>query len=712
MINRGINYLGALFLLVSIGQSSKLNPVDLDSTYNAVINYPNIEDTWLRATGGYQELNYGGHEGAMAGYQPSALSTYLIRMLNIRDIIGDDKIIISCSLYVYLDSADGLSGDKYVGIKRVFKPWVAGILDGEDPEEGEGCTFSDWSADSFEWGLPGCHNEDDSGIDNTRDGEGADCKETPESIILVNQTYGEPWLTPGYRSLSVSAGLANCWYDESYQNNGLAMKTVDPWGWVYLTQVDTQDETKRPYFVIEYQSRSPEFKIIIDYPNIEDTWLTSTEGCRDLNYGGHGGAIAGHQSPGVPPYGHSYLIRLLNLPEFLGQDKTITSCSLHVYLSNADSLAGDKIVGVKRVFKPWVAGILDGEDPGEGEGCTFNDWSADSYEWGIFGCHNEDDAGVDNIGDGEGTDCKETPESTVLVLQTNEYPWLVPGYRIWPISLELVNGWYDGFYRNNGLVMKTVSPGGWVHPWQVNCFYNYMRPYFVIEYESIVQVTVNPLELPVIIPEEGGRFQFNLSVENTSSALQTVDIWATIQLPSAGLVESLCALNVNFAGLATVERERIQSVPACAPSGTYRYYAFVGDYPWIIDDYHFFTFTKEGFDQDAEIGSTSDWLCTGDNFEASKHNLESSNQNKFSFGNYPNPFNPTTAISYQLSELSHVNLSVYDIAGRKVAELVNGWREAGLHEVTFDASNLPSGIYFARLTAGNYEQTQKLLLLK
>jgi hypothetical protein len=79
---------------------------------------------------------------------------------------------------------------------------------------------------------------------------------------------------------------------------------------------------------------------------------------------------------------------------------------------------------------------------------------------------------------------------------------------------------------------------------------------------------------------------------------------------------------------------------------------------------------------------------------------------------YPNPFNASTMISYQLSEVSHVNLAVYDVAGHKVAELVDGWREAGSHEVTFDESDLPSGVYFAFFNAGVFEQTQKLLLVK
>ncbi len=86
-----------------------------------------------------------------------------------------------------------------------------------------------------------------------------------------------------------------------------------------------------------------------------------------------------------------------------------------------------------------------------------------------------------------------------------------------------------------------------------------------------------------------------------------------------------------------------------------------------------------------------------------------------SFGlsqNYPNPFNPTTVISYQLSALSQVTLKVYDILGREVATLVNERQTAGTHSVEFNAGNLPSGAYFYRITAGNFSDVKKLMVIK
>ena len=87
--------------------------------------------------------------------------------------------------------------------------------------------------------------------------------------------------------------------------------------------------------------------------------------------------------------------------------------------------------------------------------------------------------------------------------------------------------------------------------------------------------------------------------------------------------------------------------------------------------------------------------------------------NEFSLSqNYPNPFNPTTKISWQSSVSGNQTIKIYDIAGKEVATLISEYRLAGKNEVEFDASNLSSGIYFYKLTAGNISKTKKMLVLK
>jgi len=80
--------------------------------------------------------------------------------------------------------------------------------------------------------------------------------------------------------------------------------------------------------------------------------------------------------------------------------------------------------------------------------------------------------------------------------------------------------------------------------------------------------------------------------------------------------------------------------------------------------------------------------------------------------NYPNPFNPSTVISYRLPVIGFVTLKVYDLLSREIATLVNEEKPAGEYEVEFDASKLPSGIYFYQLRAGQYSETKKMILLK
>ena len=82
------------------------------------------------------------------------------------------------------------------------------------------------------------------------------------------------------------------------------------------------------------------------------------------------------------------------------------------------------------------------------------------------------------------------------------------------------------------------------------------------------------------------------------------------------------------------------------------------------------------------------------------------------YQNYPNPFNPATVISYQLPAACYVELKIYGLLGNEVALLINKQQEAGIYNTKFDASRLPSGIYFYRLTAGNFSSVKKLVLLK
>jgi len=80
--------------------------------------------------------------------------------------------------------------------------------------------------------------------------------------------------------------------------------------------------------------------------------------------------------------------------------------------------------------------------------------------------------------------------------------------------------------------------------------------------------------------------------------------------------------------------------------------------------------------------------------------------------NYPNPFNPTTKFKFQIAKSSYAKVSVYDVLGREVETLVSQQLNPGTYEMKLDASNLPSGVYFYRLIAGDFAQTKKMALIK
>lgn len=94
---------------------------------------------------------------------------------------------------------------------------------------------------------------------------------------------------------------------------------------------------------------------------------------------------------------------------------------------------------------------------------------------------------------------------------------------------------------------------------------------------------------------------------------------------------------------------------------------------------------------------------TDDNISVFKFNL---------IQNFPNPFNPTTKISYTIPERGNVSLKVFNLLGSQVAELVNAEIEAGSYDITFNASNLPTGTYFYRLQTSSSVETKKMILLK
>jgi hypothetical protein len=109
-------------------------------------------------------------------------------------------------------------------------------------------------------------------------------------------------------------------------------------------------------------------------------------------------------------------------------------------------------------------------------------------------------------------------------------------------------------------------------------------------------------------------------------------------------------------------------------------------------------------------------MIEGDGFNTFSLSREGSDlQQPMAYGisdAYPNPFNPVVTIDYEITMDSEVNIFVYDLNGRMVSELVNGYQSAGSYPVVWDAQELSSGVYMVNMTAGDYSTIQKVMLIK
>lgn len=114
------------------------------------------------------------------------------------------------------------------------------------------------------------------------------------------------------------------------------------------------------------------------------------------------------------------------------------------------------------------------------------------------------------------------------------------------------------------------------------------------------------------------------------------------------------------------------------------------------------------------LGNSSTAMIANSNITLQKNNTEfNSSPDVYTlFDNYPNPFNPTTTISYSIPKGSFVTLTIYDVLGREVKTLVNKFQTKGKYNYTFNARNLTSGVYIYRIKAGDFAATKKLVLMK
>jgi hypothetical protein len=227
-----------------------------------------------------------------------------------------------------------------------------------------------------------------------------------------------------------------------------------------------------------------------------------------------------------------------------------------------------------------------------------------------------------------------------------------------------------------------------------------------------IDLALTPINPPIQIPAQGGSFSFNATITNSMDSTGHFHVWIMQQAPSGLWQGPLLGPIWLAVPPTTITRMRSQTVPGSAAPGIYTYRGYVGMYNaearW---DSSSFTYTKLASGNGPLI---TDWENSGESFDQTElTGLTTAIPSQYvTIAANPNPFNPIATLRFSLPQAGKVNLAVFDVQGRLVTTLVEGWRAAGSYEVTFDGSNLTSGVYLYTLTAGQNQASGKMVLLK
>jgi len=279
------------------------------------------------------------------------------------------------------------------------------------------------------------------------------------------------------------------------------------------------------------------------------------------------------------------------------------------------------------------------------------------------------------------------------------------GYTLWTRT-------YGGSELDCGHSVQQTSDGGYVVTGHTDSFGAGRDDVYLLrvagEGAVVVSIDIIPDDPPVTVPQ-GGSFGFTGTLTNNTDQPQVADVWTIAVGPQKKIYGPFKEFyDVELAPNDTIVAHFYQHVAYVAPLGFYDYIAYCGHYDWNAIDSS--SFHGEVIPAIFSGGEDLGWLLSG-SFD--KGVDFSSVPSEFALrGNSPNPFNARTVISYQLPVTSHVKLEVYNLLGEKVATLVDGEQEAGYKSVNWDASEVSSGLYFYKLTAGDFTDTRRMMLVK
>ena len=277
----------------------------------------------------------------------------------------------------------------------------------------------------------------------------------------------------------------------------------------------------------------------------------------------------------------------------------------------------------------------------------------------------------------------------------------------------------DGTLVNAGddfeLFIGVWDNAGFVNYWNLSEFPFYLD---VVEElpPTLPALVLEPASTPIIIPATGGSFDYSVFTINPIPDSAVCDVWVDILRPDGSWEEiGLLLEEVDLTGGETVIDNFTQEVPDTAMTGSYTFYAYTGDFS-TGEEYFSdcFTFSKSA----ALIGPrvyNQGWKFyrkTLSDIETDNYIGYLDNSEPVLYEAFPNPFNNSTSFRIFLPRSGRVELALYNIAGEKVATLLDDFKAGGEYSVHWNAVNAASGMYFCRMQYGNKVSTKKVLLVK
>ncbi|TKJ37933.1 hypothetical protein CEE37_13290 [candidate division LCP-89 bacterium B3_LCP] len=304
------------------------------------------------------------------------------------------------------------------------------------------------------------------------------------------------------------------------------------------------------------------------------------------------------------------------------------------------------------------------------------------------------------------------PRSHVFTGLTYTLP-LLPGLTSQTAGgLFFTDEWNPDYYVVGGNVQGTPGDGIYILEMYPN----------IIQYDIFVDidyVSGSP------VPNSGGNLYFDIFIENQGNIPADFDAWLAVSYEGQDPITLITRSLEDFPPGGIIERQDMwYPVPRTWPSGYYLFYCCVGIEGQVTWSYDFFEFVKSGNTLGNELVLRPTEGVPNPFEVVFIEKVNTIDDYVFSSA-FPNPFNPTTTISFQLPVASMVKLDVFDVRGNiigarhatllgryKTDPYAEGFYPPGTHQITFDGSGLVSGIYIYRLSAGDFSASGKMVLMK